>query len=240
MAYTNSQDRGSQGRLFWLVSVVVLVVVVLAVGVAAALLARTLAVAQNINEKAAVIATTGRGIDTATDSVIQLNRTNKTAGSILTSAQPLQGSLTTIVGFAGQINDLAGSINNTAGSINGTAGSINGTAGKINGSAGEINNSAKSVNASATAINAAAGRINTSVVSITRTAAGINGQAAAILDVAKRIDVDARNINTNLDETIGIADAVKGDTSDIVQEAVDARQTSACIAEKLFADGNGC
>ncbi|MCA1671637.1 MAG: hypothetical protein LC799_05360 [Actinobacteria bacterium] len=210
-----------------------LVVVVLAVGLAAALLARTLAVAQSINEKAAVIATTGRGIDTATDSVIQLNRTNKTAESILVSAQPLQGSLTTIVDFAGQINSLAASINDTAGSINGTAG-------EINGSAGEINNSAKSVNASVTSINADAGNINRSVMSITRTAAGINGEAAEILDVAQRVDVDAQNINLNLDETIGIAEAVEGDTTDIVQEAVDARQTSACIAEKLFADGNGC
>ncbi|MCA1683667.1 MAG: hypothetical protein LC708_00830, partial [Actinobacteria bacterium] len=69
---------------------------------------------------------------------------------------------------------------------------------------------------------------------------GINGQAAAILDVAQRIDVDARNINANLDETIGIAEDIEGDTTDIVGEAVEARQTSACIAEKLFADGNGC
>jgi hypothetical protein len=77
-------------------------------------------------------------------------------------------------------------------------------------------------------------------MSITRTAAGINGEAGEILDVAQRIDVDARNINLNLDETIGIAGAVEGDTSDIVGEAVDARQTSACIAERLLADGNGC
>ncbi|HYZ08395.1 MAG TPA: hypothetical protein VE709_07355 [Pseudonocardiaceae bacterium] len=233
MAYTNSRDRGSSGGLFWLVSVVILVVVVLAVGLAAALLARTLAVASSINDKAAVIATTGMGINTATDSVIQLNRTNKTAESILTSAQPLEASLTTIVGFAGQINSLAASINDSAGSVNGTAG-------EINNSAGAINNSARTINASATAINQAVGPINRSVMSITRTASGINGQAAAILDVAQRIDVDAQSINNNLDETIGIAEAIEGDTSEIVREAVAARQTSGCIAEKLFADGNGC
>ncbi len=231
MAYTNSRDRGSQGGLFWLVSVVILVVVVLAVGVAAALLAKTLTTAQSINKKAAVIATTGMGIDTATDSVIQLNRTNETAGSILTSAQPLQGSLTTIVDFAGQINSLAASINDSAGSINGTAGEINSTA-------GAVNNSARSINASVVSINEDAGNINRSVVSITRTAAGINGEAAEILDVAQRIDLDARSINLNLDETIGIAEAVEGDTTNIVGEAVQARETSSCIAEKLFANGN--
>ncbi|MDQ3886373.1 MAG: hypothetical protein M3308_05015 [Actinomycetota bacterium] len=206
---------------------------VLAVGLAAGLLARTLAVAQKINHKAAVIATTGQGINTATDSVIQLNRTNKTAESILVSAQPLEASLATIVDYAGQINALAASVNDSAGSINNSAGAINN-------SAGAINNSARSINASATTINAAAGNINSSAVSINRTARNINGQAGAILDVARRIDVDARNINLNLDETIGIANAVKGDTGDIVRQAAEARQTSACIAEKLFAEGNGC
>lgn len=211
--------RGRSGGLFTAVSLVVLVVAVLGVGVAAALLARTLAVAQNISDKAATIATTGRGINTATDSIIQLNRTNEAASSILESAKPLEGSLTTIVNSAGEINTLAGS--------------INGSAGSINGSAGGINNSAGTINTSAIAINDNAGKILGNATTINGVATGINGKAAEILDVAQRIDVDAKNINTELDETIGIAKDIKGDTAAILREAIEARQTSACIAEKL-------
>ncbi|MGH3613579.1 MAG: hypothetical protein ACRDRK_13490 [Pseudonocardia sp.] len=191
----------------------------LGVGVAAALLARTLVVAQNISDKAATIATTGRGINTATDSIIQLNRTNEAASSILESARPLEASLTTIVGTAGEINTLAGSINGSAGSINGSAGGINNSAGTINTSAIAINDNAVKILGSATTINGVA--------------SGINGKAAEILDVAQRIDVDAKNINTELDETIGIAKDIKGDTAAILREAIEARETSSCIAEKL-------
>jgi len=201
------------------VSLVVLVVAVLGVGVAAALLSRTLVVAQNISAKAATIATTGRGINTATDSIIQLNRTNEAASSILESARPLEATLTTIVNSAGEINNLAGS--------------INGSAGSINGSATGINNSAGTINASATTINANAGKILGTATTINGVANGINGKAAEILDVAQRIDVDAKNINTELDETIGIAKDIKGDTGAILREALEARQTSSCIAEKL-------
>lgn len=79
LAGTQSQSRaakgaGSGGPSFVIVSAVILVVVVLAVGVAAALLARTMAAAQSINKKAGVIADTAGGINTATDSVLQLNR----------------------------------------------------------------------------------------------------------------------------------------------------------------------
>ncbi|HEY2724061.1 MAG TPA: hypothetical protein VGI84_05200, partial [Pseudonocardiaceae bacterium] len=76
---TTGGSAGGAGRsgtgLFNLISVVVLAVVVLAVGIAAALLARTMAAAISINKKAAVIAQTATGINTATDSVLLLNRT---------------------------------------------------------------------------------------------------------------------------------------------------------------------
>ncbi|MBA3306725.1 MAG: hypothetical protein H0U25_12500, partial [Thermoleophilaceae bacterium] len=116
-----------------------LVVVVGVIGAAAVLLARTVQEAQSINDKAQNIATTGRGINTATDSVVQLTRTNNLARSILKSANPLETQLGGIVSTAQGIDGLAGSINSTAGSINSTAGSINDSAGRINTSAGSIN-----------------------------------------------------------------------------------------------------
>ncbi|MGH3801096.1 MAG: hypothetical protein ACRDTD_13340, partial [Pseudonocardiaceae bacterium] len=110
----------------------VLVFGVLVIGIAAALLARTLAAAQSIDKKAQTISGNAGSIDVATDTVVQLNRTNEVAASILTSAKPLEGQLRTVDTVARDIDGLAKSINGTAGSINGNAATINGTAVTIN------------------------------------------------------------------------------------------------------------
>lgn len=185
-----------------------LVVTVLVVLVAAGLLQRTASIASSINEKAKDIALTGRGINESTDSIIQLNRTNELATSILNSAVPLQGKLTTIV--------------NEANTINGSAASINGSAGSINGSAVSINGTAKGIGGSATSIGGAAKRIN-------GTAGAINAEAGRILDVARRLDFDVAQINRNLDTTIDIANRIKSDTGGIVGQAVNAKVNAACI-----------
>lgn len=189
--------RRDQRGIIGLTNLVVLAVVVLAVGTSAVLLGRTLTAAQRINEKAANIAKTGGGINIATDSVVQLNRTNDTAESILNTAKPLEGKLTKIVDLAASIDELGASINSTAGKINNTAGAINNTAGAIN-----------------------------------STAKGINSQAAAILDVGKRIDDDVRQINTNLEPTLGLARGIKSDTGNILKQAKAAHQNAACIDRK--------
>src|SRR5438067_2164055 len=75
-------------------------IVVVAFGTVVVLLQRTTSTANSIDHKAKRIAKTGQGINTATDSVIQLNRTNETAASILATAQPLQGKLDQIVQLA--------------------------------------------------------------------------------------------------------------------------------------------
>ncbi len=45
--------------------------------------------------------------------------------------------------------------------------------------------------------------------------------------------MDVRLINRNLDVSIGLADAVKGDTANILGEAGGANETAACIDRKL-------
>jgi methyl-accepting chemotaxis protein len=249
-------------RGFTFTSVIVLVIVVAVVGVAAVLLARTVQEAQAINAKAQNIATTGRGINEATDSVVQLNRTNDLAESILDSARPLDTQLGRIVSTAtgidnraASINSKAGSINATAGSINSTAGSINTTAGEINTSAGQINGAAGAINSSAGSINSTAGAINSSAGSIDSSAGAINSSARAIdtsageindsavsidsvagsiLGTAREIDTDVRLINQNLDVTLDLVTQVKGDTGNILGQAGDANQTAGCIDQKLF------
>ena len=240
-------------RGFTIASVIVLVVVVAVVGIAAILLARTVQEAQTINDKAQNIATTGRGINVATDSVVQLNRTNKLAESILKSARPLDDQLGGIVvtaqgidGLAGSINSTAGSINSKARSINGSAASINDSAGSINTAAGAINSTAGSINSSAGRINSSAGSINSSAGRINASAGNINGSAGridrtarSILGTARQIDDDVRLINTNLNVTLSLVTAVKGDTGNILGQAGGANDTAACIDAKVMGQAGG-
>jgi methyl-accepting chemotaxis protein len=140
LARTDARSRGSGGAgLFNVVSVVILVIGVLVIGIAAALLARTLAAAQSIDKKAQTIAENAGKINIATNPVVELNRTNELASSILSSTKPLQGLLTTLDNTARDIADLTKSIDTTARTIEGTAGTINSTAGGINTSVGTIN-----------------------------------------------------------------------------------------------------
>lgn len=183
---------------------IVLIIVILAAGASAFLLYRTVSAAMSIDEKADSIAQTGRGINIATDSVIQLQRTNETAESILGTAEPLEGQLTEIVDLANSIDGLAASINGTAGEIGSTASAIDGTAGDID-----------------------------------ATASGINSQASGILDVAQRIDADVQQINQNLDETIGLAGSIQGDTGTAAGQAVSIHQTATCIDQRLLGERGG-
>ncbi len=193
------------------VNVVVLVIVLGAALLSAYLLARTMDAAQSINVKADTIAETGRGINLATDSVVQLSRVNRSAVSINETAKPLDEQLARIVDEAKRINTLAVSINGSAQQINGTATTINNTGGTINSTAGTINQSATSIRTSA---------------------GGINATAAQILDVAQRIDTDVRLINENLDVTIGIARAIEGDTTNILGQAIEAHDTACGIDDE--------
>lgn len=178
------------------IAVTVLAVVLGATTVAGGLLYRTMHEAQSINDKAADIAATGRGINTATDAVLQLHRTDDIAGSILDTAAPLEDQLAQVVALAEEIDGLAASIDQNATAINSTAGTINDTAG------------------------------------------GINSEAVAILDVARRIDVDVEQININLDDTIVIAEAILGDTNNVLAQAEAAHREAACIDDKLATGPN--
>ncbi|MGQ0772879.1 MAG: hypothetical protein ACT4NY_00405 [Pseudonocardiales bacterium] len=219
LARTDGRAGAAGPGLFNMVSVIILAFAVLIVGIAAALLARTMAAAQSINVKAGTIANTATGINTATDSVLLLNRTNATATSILETAKPLDGQVSEIVTLADNIDGLAKSINGTAGTINNTAGAINTTA-------GTINSTAKNINGNAATINGTAGAINV-------TAKSINAVAASILGTAKLIDGDAQTITDTLDQTLSIVDLVLVDTQNIVGQAIEAEGTSRCIAAKL-------
>jgi len=123
-----------------------LLIVVAVVAVAVILLQRTAWHAERINDKAGVIAQTGGGINTATQAVLKLGRTNELAGSILETAKPLESKLDEIVRLAKSIDGLATTINGSATSINGTAKGINSTAGTILNTARSINDGVAQIN----------------------------------------------------------------------------------------------
>ncbi len=244
--------RGVTG--FRVTNAVIILVVLVAAGIAAWQLARVTSAAQSISAKAANISQSGRGINIATDSVIQLDRTNRTAKSILKSAKPLQPKLDRVVGeaqgidgLAGSINNSAGSINNTAGAINGSAVQINNTAGAINSSAGDINLSAGAINGTAGnilgtagaingtagAINGTAGAINGTAGTINGTARGIDSDAGVILREARQIDRDVFLINFFLNGSIDVAAKIKGDTGNLVTLGVNAHDSADCIDRKV-------
>jgi len=123
-----------------------LLIVVAVVAVAVVLLQRTAWHAEHINDKAGVIATTGGGINTATQAVLKLGRTNELASSILETAKPLQGKLDEIIRLAKSVDGLATTINASALSIHGTANGINGTASTILNTARSINDGVAQIN----------------------------------------------------------------------------------------------
>lgn len=237
--------RGVTG--FRISNAVIALVVLVAAGIAAWQLARVVSTAQSISQKASHISESGRGINLATDSVIQLTRTNATARSILRSAEPLQPRLNRIVGEARGIDGLATSIDTSAGEIDATANTINGTARQINTTAGEINTTAGAINNSAVNINgtaadilstagdinATAGRINNTAGTIDGLAGGINSDAGGILREAIQIDRDVFLINFYLNGSLDVAGLIRGDTANIVRLAVNAHDTASCIDRKV-------
>ena len=167
-----------------------LLIVVAVVGVAVILLQRTAWHAEHINDKAGVIATTGGGINTATQAVLKLGRTNELASSILETAKPLEGKLDEIVRLAKSVDGLATSINNSASTINGTA-------------------------------------------------RGINGTAGTILGTARSINDGVAQINSNLDETLRLANAIKTDTGNILTGARNADRNLDCVTKGSLTGGGG-
>ena len=157
-----------------------LLIVVAVVAVAVILLQRTAWHAERINDKAGVIAQTGGGINTATQAVLKLGRTNELAGSILDTAKPLQGKLDEVIRLARSIDGLATSINGTAGGINSTAKGINGSASTILATARRLNDGVAQINVNIDTTLALAAAIKQDTTDILGTARRINSLADSI------------------------------------------------------------
>ena len=214
------------------VNVIILVLVAASVTIAAGLLAETVNTARAIDKKAKSIRDTGVGINAATDSIQQLQQTNKLATSILRTASPLDAVLTKIVARARSINNDATSIDSLASTILSTAGTINTSATTIGGVATDINDTAGTINGTAKEIDSVAIAIRNTATTINRTAKSINataGPGSGILGIARIIDQDAATIVRGLTETLSIARGIKSDSGDILGDATVIKDTAACI-----------
>ncbi len=142
---------------------------------------------------------------------------NEKAGRISKTAVPIGVATKAVAGGnLDKTNQLAGSILETARPLQG----------KLN----EIVTLARSVDRLAVSINASAADID-------GTAKGINSNAAGILGTAQSIDRGVKQIIANLNVTIGIVQAVRGDAGNILAQAQRAHAQAACIDQGLAAAG---
>ena len=220
-----------------LLNAVVLVAVLGATGLTGLLLARTMRATDRINHKAAVIAKTGQGINSATDSVIQLSRTNETASSILASTQPLGGDLSAMVEQAKALDGLSGSLDASTGAINATVAKLLTTANGMSATASDINASTKKIAASSAEVDATTKKVGDTTGALNATAKGINASLAGLLDAARKIDHDVTLINQRLDTGLALDKALKVDTGNLLSEVALTQHYTACVDRKVRGSG---
>lgn len=225
--------KGSQHLL----NFVVLLAVLGATTLAGGLLARTMRATDRINVKVKNIARTGEGINTATDSVIQLNRTNELAGSILGSTQPLAGDLATMLEQAKALDALSGSLDANTGAINTTVAQLLATANGMSATAGDINTSTRKIAATSAEVAGTTNEVSTSTGSLNATAKGIHAHLAELLDTSRKLGYDVSEINKRVDFGLALDRAIRIDTTNLLGQVALTRRYVACIDRKVAGTG---
>ncbi len=220
-----------------LLQAVVLIIVLGATGITALLLARTMRATDRINLKAKTIARTGQGINTATDSVVQLSRTNETAASILESTKPLAGDLAAMLEQAKSLDSLSGSLDASTDAINATVAQLLGTANGMSDTAGSINATTKKIAAASADVDSTTKKVGDTTNALNGTAKGINASLAGLLDTARKIDNDVKLINQRLDTGLALDKALKVDTGNLLAQTLLTQRYSACLDRKVLGSG---
>jgi uncharacterized protein YoxC len=226
-------QKGSQHLL----NFVVLLAVIGATTLTGLLLARTMRATDRINGKAKTIARTGQGINTATDSVIQLSRTNEFAASILASTQPLAGDLAGMVDQAKALDALSGSLDASTGAINATVAQLLATANGMSATAADINGTTKKVAASAAEVAGMNQEVATTTGALNATAKGINAHLAGFLDATRKLGADVVEINKRVDIGLALDRAIRIDTANLLAQVALTQRYLACIDRKVAGEG---
>lgn len=189
---------------------------ILAVGVGAVvmvwLLYRTESNAAQVSRETQRIASSGRGINSYTDSLAQLGTTNRLAASVLASVSSVE-------------SDLAGIAGATAG-IDASSASIETSTASIAGSTNSIDESQRAISRSVGMIDGSVSRINTSL-------AGVNGNAARILASSLSIQRGITLISSNLATARRITNQILADATDINRRIAVTNHEAACIDNGL-------
>lgn len=161
-----------------------------------------------------------------------VNRVAWTAESINRKAGTIQKAASSIKGDSTAVLNLD-QTNASASSILVSAEPLDGQLKKIVSLAQAVDLKAKSINTSAGTVSGTAKDINNTAGGITGTASGINTSVANILSLAQSIMRGVNQINTNLDGTISVVTAIRGDTGNIRTAADRANARAACVDGKL-------
>jgi methyl-accepting chemotaxis protein len=227
------EQKGSQHLL----NFVVLLAVIGATAVTGLLLARTMRATDHINSKVKDIARTGQGINTATDSVIQLSRTNDLAGSILGSTQPLAGDLATMLEQAKALDALSGSLDTNTGAINATVAQLLASANGMSATAGDIHATTKKVAATAAEVAGTTNDVSRSTDTLNATAKGIHAHLAELLDTSRKLGYDVSEINKRVDFGLALDRAIRIDTTNLLGQVALTQRYVACIDRKVMGTG---
>lgn len=183
-------------------------VVVLGALILLGLLYRTQSNAAEIRELTVQIAESGRGINSYTDSVIQLDRTNKLAASILRSVEPVDENLGGVAALASRIDGSVASIRQSSRSIDGSSASIKKSSVAIRDDVAGLSSTAASINTSLKGVNANAAAILRTAAAIRRGVEAIGTNLAATARITRQILRDARGIDTRLVRTDHLAGCI--------------------------------
>ncbi len=182
-------ERGAAAPAY--TAVVTLVTVLLA----AVLVNRVAWTAESINKKADTIRESAVGIKGDTEAVLNLDQTNASASSILTSADPLDEKLKNIVSLAQAVDVKAKSINGSAATVSGTASTINNTAGGISPTASGINTEVANILGLAESIMRGVNQINANLDDTIAIVGQVRGDTGNIRNAANLADVRAACID---------------------------------------------
>jgi uncharacterized protein YoxC len=190
------------------------------------LLVQTLSFVESIRKKTVIIATTGRGINDATDSVLLLTRINKNVSSINGTVTPIEGQLRQVLDLAtsidGRVTSITGSVQTVGPQVETIAGQASGLDGQVKGIGGGVNS-----------IGGTVGKLNPQVKVVDK-------EVADVLGLVKKIEIDVNTIVGKLNTTIGGVEGIKSDTGNIVTGVRTANRSTACIYRKLGGTTNDC
>lgn len=183
------------------------------------LLVQTLSFVESIRKKTVIIATTGRGINDVTDSVLLLTRINKNVDSINGTVSPIEGQLR-------QVLDLATVIDGRVSSVTGSVQAIGGQVGSVASKASGLDGQVKAIGGDVVNIGATVGKLNPQVKTIDK-------EVTTILGLVKIVEGDVNAIVGKIDPVIGTVAAIKGDTGNIVVGVKEAKRLAGCIYKKV-------